>query len=196
MTESTEYEDNTTEEFEYSNDSEEEDKDEYDSDNFEEEEKVDLSSDFKDEDSDDSFYSNCDHTIDVSFQNLPKWVKDLMPKDLLDALDGKLHKAKCPGRQSSIDKDNVNDLAYHIKRKYKKFDQVRFFLKRQKEMMPIAYAEINKKHKCHVFLAIKSKKAILDWYYQNWSNIKESFSEIPNQAPNGDIVSEDEDEII
>lgn len=43
---------------------------------------------------------------------------------------------------------------------------------------------------------IKTKKAILDWYYQNWSKIKESFSEIPNQAPNGDIVSEDEDEII
>ena len=43
---------------------------------------------------------------------------------------------------------------------------------------------------------VKSKKAIIEWYYQNWSQIKKSFADIPNQAPNGTIVSDDENELL
>ncbi len=42
---------------------------------------------------------------------------------------------------------------------------------------------------------VKTKKAIIDWYFKNWTMISKAFADIPNQAPNGVIVSDDENEI-
>lgn len=89
---------------------------------------------------------------------VPKWIRDQLPEDVIEVLKGKIQKPTTKGRCSSIDEDNINDLAYYMVRislNYSKEDgHVNPFFKDLKGQCcsPYEYALKNHKYKCLVFL--------------------------------------------
>lgn len=68
---------------------------------------------------------------------IPKWIENLFPEDLINALDEELTKPKKRGRTTSIDADNVNDFAYYtINGKKAIYD----YLKGNKKITPHHYS--------------------------------------------------------
>lgn len=86
----------------------------------------------------------------MDFQNWPKWVKDLLPKDLSQAYYNiQSEKVHSLGRKSSIDQDNVNDLSYfYYHKKTQKYDEKL----KDIDKTPIEYAYENSKINCFCFL--------------------------------------------
>lgn len=85
---------------------------------------------------------------------IPDWVKEMMPEDLINALNNDLSTKTTAGRTSAIDNDNVNDLAYfgQIKKPFHN-DQFSDVLKNT-SLTTFQYSGINGKYKCHAFLAL------------------------------------------
>lgn len=90
------------------------------------------------------------------YEKIPNWIKEMLPRDLTDVLEGKIRRAKCAGRKTSIEADNVNDLAYHINKK-KDRDQLQGHLKKE-EITPFKYSMNKKKIKCFTYLSFELQK--------------------------------------
>lgn len=98
----------------------------------------------------------------MDFKNWPKWIKDLLPKDLYNAYgDIRENEVKASGRKSSIDKDNVNDLSFYYFNKRKQ--DIHSKLKGT-DKTPIEYAYEKSSVKCFCFL-----------YKDDYSSLKSSW---------------------
>lgn len=98
----------------------------------------------------------------MQLKDIDKWIRDLFPQDLQDALEGKINEPTSKGRKSSIDDDNVNDIAYYLNNK-KTFGNSNQYEKTIKgtNSTPLFYAISNSKYKCISYIAIKGERFAL-----------------------------------
>lgn len=91
----------------------------------------------------------------MKLDTIHQWIRDLFPKDLQDALADKIYEPSSKGRKSSIDNDNVNDIAYYLL--IKTIGNSNQFTKSIKgtDSTPLTYAISNSKFKCISYIAIK-----------------------------------------
>lgn len=103
--------------------------------------------------------------------SIPKWIEDLFPEDLINALNDDFTRPKNRGRTTSINADNVNDLAYYIEKRKKGFKDP---LKGTKDVTPFHYSGKNYKFKCHTYISRNRlyKKAVYSPFKKKHTSTK------------------------
>ena len=82
--------------------------------------------------------------------NIPKWIRALMPQDLIKVLKKEISDPSTKGRRSAIDEDNVNDLVYYLNNKHYKKNPLFIPLKKTNST-PLQYSAENQKFKCSAY---------------------------------------------
>lgn len=89
--------------------------------------------------------------LETVLDQSPQWMLDLLPNDLIKAIRGEITQPTCAGRKSSIDADNINDVAFYVNKTKGKKSCFSRNLKGT-ELKPYEYAVENRKWKSITYL--------------------------------------------